>query len=109
MTNVLGVFKQGISLPTDGVACNVAGDDAGDVVGTIPTLECADRGVKMKKSNKINMERIQTSRTRYCNDKIFYNFIYQLSYLIWIGINCQAVLYNKLQLMIGTWKTNVQK
>ncbi|CAL5392857.1 unnamed protein product [Camellia sinensis] len=61
--DLVQVVAKGISLPTDGVACNVAGDDAGDVVGTIPTLECADRGVKMKKSNKINMERIQTSRT----------------------------------------------
>ncbi|XP_028051208.1 uncharacterized protein LOC114255874 isoform X1 [Camellia sinensis] len=75
--DLVQVVAKGISLPTDGVACNVAGDDAGDVVGTIPTLECADRGVKMKKSNKINMERIQTSRTRrppQVENRIAYGF-----------------------------------
>ncbi|KAL7217967.1 hypothetical protein ACSBR2_011233 [Camellia fascicularis] len=75
--HLVQVVAKGISLPTDGVACNVAGDDAGDVVGTIPTLECADRGVKMKKSNKINMERIQTSRTRrppQVENRIAYGF-----------------------------------
>ncbi|KAI7981751.1 Polyadenylate-binding protein-interacting protein 4 [Camellia lanceoleosa] len=75
--DLVQVVAKGISLPTDGVACNVAGDDAGGVVGTIPTLECADRGVKMKKSNKINMERIQTSRTRrppQVENRIAYGF-----------------------------------
>lgn len=75
--DLVQVVAKGISLPTDGVACNVAGDDAGDVVGTIPTLECADRGVKMKKSNKINMERIQNSRTRrppQVENRIAYGF-----------------------------------
>ncbi|KAL7249286.1 hypothetical protein ACSBR1_011437 [Camellia fascicularis] len=75
--DLVQVVAKGISLPTDGAACNVAGDDAGDVVGIIPTLECADRGVKMKKSNKINMERIQTSRTRrppQVENRIAYGF-----------------------------------
>ncbi|KAI8025294.1 Polyadenylate-binding protein-interacting protein 4 [Camellia lanceoleosa] len=75
--DLVQVVAKGISLPTDGVACNVAGDDAGDVVGTIPTLECADRGVEMKNSNKINIERIQTSRTRrppQVENRIAYEF-----------------------------------
>ncbi|KAI8012549.1 Polyadenylate-binding protein-interacting protein 4 [Camellia lanceoleosa] len=75
--DLVQVVAKGISLPTDGVACNVAGDDAGGVVGTISTLECADRGVKMKKPNKINMERIQTSRTRrppQVENRIAYGF-----------------------------------
>ncbi|THG12207.1 hypothetical protein TEA_000565 [Camellia sinensis var. sinensis] len=58
------LVQVGILLPGNGVACNVAGDYVGDIADTIPSLECADREVKMEKSSKTNTDRMQTSKTR---------------------------------------------
>ncbi|CAL5341739.1 unnamed protein product [Camellia sinensis] len=62
--DLVQVVAKGILLPGNGVACNVAGDYVGDIADTIPSLECADREVKMEKSSKTNMDRMQTSKTR---------------------------------------------
>ncbi|GFZ07427.1 hypothetical protein Acr_19g0003640 [Actinidia rufa] len=48
----------------NGVISNVAGDDARDIASAILSLECAAGGVKIKKSNKINRDKMQTSETR---------------------------------------------
>lgn len=69
------VFKQGISLPENGVSCNVPSNRVGDVADSIPSIECADRVVKVKKSKKTGTDRMQNSRTRYCNSKMYCNFI----------------------------------
>ncbi|GMP65369.1 hypothetical protein CsSME_00026192 [Camellia sinensis var. sinensis] len=62
--DLVQVVAKGILLPGNGVACNVAGDYVGDIADTIPSLECADREVKMEKSSKTNTDRMQTSKTR---------------------------------------------
>ncbi|KAL7186539.1 hypothetical protein ACSBR2_028302 [Camellia fascicularis] len=62
--DLVQVVAKGILLPSNGVACNFAGDYVGDIADTIPSLECADREVKMEKSSKTNTDRMQTSRTR---------------------------------------------
>ncbi|KAL6975281.1 hypothetical protein U1Q18_024075 [Sarracenia purpurea var. burkii] len=66
--DLVQVVAKGILLPADSVACNVTGNDVWDVMGSIPSLECAENGVKMKISNETNTDRMQISRTRQVGD-----------------------------------------
>ncbi|PSR95610.1 Polyadenylate-binding protein [Actinidia chinensis var. chinensis] len=66
--DLVQVIAKGISLPADGVISNVAGDDARDIASAILSLECAAGGVKIKKSNKINRDKMQPSQTRQVGD-----------------------------------------
>ncbi|PSR96285.1 Polyadenylate-binding protein [Actinidia chinensis var. chinensis] len=66
--DLVQVIAKEISLPADGVISNVAVDDAGDIASAVPSLECAARGVKIIKSNKITLDRMQISQTRQVGD-----------------------------------------
>ncbi|KAE9456646.1 hypothetical protein C3L33_11586, partial [Rhododendron williamsianum] len=43
--DLVQVVAKGISLPANGVSCNVPSNRVGDVADSIPFIECADRGV----------------------------------------------------------------
>ncbi|KAI8557601.1 hypothetical protein RHMOL_Rhmol04G0022500 [Rhododendron molle] len=45
--DLVQVVAKGISLPANGVCCNVPSNRVGDVADSIPFIECADRGVKV--------------------------------------------------------------
>ncbi|KAF7112255.1 hypothetical protein RHSIM_RhsimUnG0251100 [Rhododendron simsii] len=63
--DLVQVVAKGISLPANGVSCNIPINRVAD---SIPFIECADRGVKVKKSKKTGTDRMQTSRTRQVGD-----------------------------------------